>query len=306
MPPSPRVLLSIDYEPWFALTRRYDDLPSKSLSGHEQRRALDGGFTQRAIDPILEMLGATHASIYLVGEIAEWYPEVPRKIVAAGHELGLHCQIHRPLVDPAELKRDLLASAPWRKQYNLRGYRAPMVGIQEDAYDLLAQSGFTYSSSIYAPAGTLLKKGPIWELPISSLALLGPSSDLSAPREFSTGLLLGGEVPYGSSFMIGLMPALILRILERELRAGLSPVIILHPYELVRPEAFVRRLGRDLLSHPLLFPFTLKKSNFLTTLLKNFPVSPLGTYLDDLLYHPESLLSSRSFNGTESKSGLHV
>ena len=278
MPPSPRVLLSIDYEPWFALTRRYD-----SFGSPEQRRELDGGFTCQAIDPILEMLGPARASIYLVGEIAEWYPEVPEKIVAGGHELGLHCQIHRPLVALDELSKDLKASAGWRSHFNLRGYRAPMVGIQEDAYALLAQDGFSYSSSIYAPAGTLLQKGSMWELPVSSLALFGPASDLSAPRKFSTELLLGGEVPYGSSFMIGLMPDMILNILERELRTGLSPVIIMHPYELVHPKAFVRRLGSDLLTHPLLFPFTLNKSRFLKTLLKNFPVSGLATYLDEVI-----------------------
>jgi hypothetical protein len=79
------------------------------------------------------------------------------------------------------------------------------------------------------------------------------------------------------------MPAIILRILERELRAGLSPVIILHPYELVRPKTFLRRLGSDLLVHPLLFPFTMKKTRFLNTLLKNFPVSGLATYLDEVM-----------------------
>jgi hypothetical protein len=279
MPPSPRVLLSIDYEPWFALTRRYD-----CISEPEKRRALDGGFTSQAIDPILEMLGPARASFYLVGEIAEWYPHVPEKITAAGHELGLHCQTHRPLVDPAELRRDLQASAGWRQKFPLRGYRAPMVGISEEAYELLALNNFSYSSSIYAPAGTLLQKGQMWELPVSSLPLFGSTSELSAPRHFSTGLLLGGEVPYGSSFMIGLMPAMILRILEKELHSGLSPVIILHPYELIRPEAFVRRLGRDLLAHPLLFPFTLNKSGFLKSLLRNFPVSPLGVYLDEVLH----------------------
>lgn len=279
MPPSPRVLLSIDYEPWFALTRRYD-----SLANPEERRALDGGFTRQALDPILELLGSARASIYLVGEIAGWYPEVPARIIAAGHELGLHCQTHRPLVDPGELERDLQASATWRAQYPVRGYRAPMVGISETAYDLLARFGFSYSSSIYAPAGVLLQKGSLWELPVSSLPLFGPSADFQAPRKFSTKLLLGGEVPYGSSFMVGLMPTMILRILENELLAGLSPVIILHPYELVRPAAFVRRLGRDLLAHPLLFPFTLNKASFLRTLLKNFPVSPLGTYLDEVLH----------------------
>ena len=279
MPPSPRVLLSIDYEPWFALTRRYD-----KLAGLEQRRSLDGGFTQRALDPILEMLAPARASLYLVGEIAAWYPEIPQKVVAAGHELGLHCQEHRPLVDLAELKTDLQASADWRKAYAVRGYRAPMVGISEDAYPLLKDFGFTYSSSMYAPAGTLLQKSGIWELPVSTHSMFARQNDLLAPRKFSTRLLLGGEVPYGSSFMIGLAPRLILGLLERELRAGFSPVIILHPYELVRPEAFLSRMAPDLLSHPLLSPFMLQKTHFLRTLLKNFPVSPLGTYLDEVLH----------------------
>ena len=49
--PSPRVLLSLDYEPWFALARRYD-----SWREPQQRRALDGGFTRQALDPILDLL----------------------------------------------------------------------------------------------------------------------------------------------------------------------------------------------------------------------------------------------------------
>jgi hypothetical protein len=273
---SPRVLLSIDYEPWFALTRRYDDLP-----GPEQRRDLDGGFTQRALDPILDLLGDAKASIYLVGEIAEWYPEVPQKIVAAGHELGLHCQIHRPLVDESELAKDLSASADWRARYNVQGYRAPMVGVSEAAYPLLKAAGFSYSSSIYAPSGNLIDKDGLLELPVSTLSLFNQISALSAPRHFSTKLLAAGEVPYGSSFMIGLMPNLILKILEKEIRAGLSPVIILHPYELVRPERFRFRMARDLVAHPLLFPFTIDKSNFLANLLKHFPVSPLLDYIQE-------------------------
>ncbi len=274
--PTPSVLLSLDYEPWFALTRRYD-----AWRDSEQRRALDGGFTQQAIDPILDLLGNARASVYLVGEIAAWYPEVPQKIVAAGHELGLHCQFHRPLVDENELALDLSASAAWRARYNVRGYRAPMVGISEAAYPLLQQAGFLYSSSIYAPSGSLHRKNGLWELPVSTISLFKPPADLSAPRHFSLKLLVGGEVPYGSSFMIGLMPNLILKIIEREIRAGFSPVIILHPYELVRPEHFLRRLGRDAASHPLLLPFTINKASFLKTLLQYFPVSPLLDYVQD-------------------------
>ncbi len=274
MHPTPAILLSIDYEPWFALTRRYD-----TLYHPDQRRKLDGEFTLRAIDPILEMLSPAKTTIYLVGEIAEWYPEIPQKIVAAGHELGMHCQYHRPLIDAHELELDLAASNKWRSQYNVLGYRAPMVGISEAAYPMLETAGFAYSSSIYAPSGHLLPKGNIHELPVSTLPLFGHPKNFVAPRDFSVKLLTGGEVPFGSSFMIGLMPDAILKILEREIRAGLSPVIILHPYELIRPDSFLRRIGRDVASHPLLFPFTLNKSNFLKNLLKHFPVSPLYPYI---------------------------
>jgi hypothetical protein len=277
MPLSPRVLLSIDYEPVFALFRHYD-----KLTDPEQRRALDHGFTRDAIDPILEQLGDSKASIYLVGEIAGWYPEVPQKIVAAGHELGLHCHIHRPLINVIELAEDLRASAIWCKHFAVRGYRAPMVGISESAYQLLGESGFSYSSSIYAPAGTLLRKGDIWEIPVSTLRLHGKNDEYIAPRDFSFNLLFGGEFPYGSSFSIGLIGTRLFRIIEQELKRGLSPVIILHPYELVSP-GMSTRLTRDLMRNPLFLPFLRDKSFFLSELRRSFPISPLGTYLDQTL-----------------------
>jgi hypothetical protein len=274
---SPRVLLSIDYEPVFALFRHYD-----RLTDPNQRRELDQAFTRDAIEPILEQLGDSKASIYLVGEVGEWYPEVPRKIVTAGHELGLHCQIHRPLINVTELAEDLRASASWCKEFGVRGYRAPMVGISESAYKLLAEAGFSYSSSIYAPAGILLRKGDIWEIPVSTLRLHGKNEEYIAPRDFSFQLLFGGEFPYGSSFSIGLMGRRLFWIIEQELKRGLSPVIILHPYELVSPGAS-SRLARDLMRNPLFLPFLRDKSFFLAELLRSFPVSPLGTYLDESL-----------------------
>ena len=282
MPVPPRVLLSIDYEPVFALFRHYD-----SLTDSFYRRELDRGFTLHALDPMLQQLGDAKASIYLVGEIAEWYPEVPQKIVSAGHELGLHCHIHRPLGNVHELAEDIRASASWCKQYGVRGYRAPMIGINEAAYELLGDSGFLYSSSIYAPAGIILRKGRVWEIPVSTLRIHEKNGTYIAPRDFSLRLLFSGEIPYGSSFSIGLMGTRILKIIEQELKRGLSPVIILHPYELVKP-APSTRLTRDLALNPLFLPFLRGKSYFLSDLLHNFPVSPLGTYLDENLKITES------------------
>jgi len=273
---SPRVLLSIDYEPWFALFRHYDN-----LTDPEERCELDNGFTKRAIDPILELLEDAKASIYLVGEIADWYPEVPQKIVSAGHELGLHCHVHRHLTDVNELAQDIRSSFHWLKQYNVRGYRAPMVGISEDAYPLLEKNGFAYSSSIYAPSGMLFQKGSMWEIPVSTTGSR-QNEHFTAPRNFNFKLLMNGEFPYGSSFSIGLLGKQIFRIIERDLKHGLCPSIILHPYELVKPPSSAR-LTRDLIRNPHLLPFLRDKSGFLRSLLKHFPVSPLSAYLDDAL-----------------------
>ena len=157
-----------------------------------------------------------------------------------------------------------------------------MVGISENAYQLLEENGFSYSSSIYAPAGVLLQKGNIWEIPVSTTRTRAVNSSYTAPRDYSLRLLLDGEFPYGSSFSIGLMSGQILKIIERELKRGFSPSIILHPYELVKP-APSARLTRDLMLNPHLLPFLQDKSGFLKSLLQNFPVSPLGVYLDEML-----------------------
>jgi hypothetical protein len=275
----PRVLLSIDYEPWFAFIRRYD-----VITATDARRDLDGGFSQLAIDSILEQLGEAKSSFYLVGEIAEWYPEVPRKIVSAGHELGLHCQVHRPLVSVAELEKDIHASQDWRSQFDVRGYRAPMVGIREEAYPLLKNAGFAYSSSVYGRPGEPIKKDGIWEIPVSTAQIFGRGKTaLLAPRDFSMQLLMNGELPYGSSFTIGTLSDLVFYLLERDLRLGLSPVLILHPYELVRPRDFLRRTFPDLVKQPLLVPFVFDKTKFLRRLIKAFPISPLVTYLNETL-----------------------
>ena len=275
MIPSPRLLLTIDYESWFALSRRYDFLAP------EKRLALDGGFARNAIDPILEKFGDAKASFYLVGELVDWYPELPQKIMDAGHEVGFHCQVHRPLNIVADVEQDLNHSIEWRKKYKVHGFRAPMINTAEGVYPLLEKNDFIYSSSLYAPTGTILQKGNIWEIPASTLPLLQKPSTFHAPRRMDMPLVLGGEFPYGSSFISGLFPKTVFKIIEKEFKAGMSPVIFLHPYEIVSPDRWPARFTRDLLANPLLFPFTLNKSTFLNDLLRNFPISTMEAYVSE-------------------------
>lgn len=275
--PSARVLLSIDYESWFALTRRFDMIPSS-----QERMHLDGGFARHAVDSVLEQLGSARASFYMVGEVVEWYPEVIEKITAAGHEPGFHCHFHRVLERADELRQDLLRSQTWIKEFGIRGYRAPMVRISDPVYLLLAEMGFRYSSSIYAPAGSLFQNSGIWEIPVSTWKVFGKQGPIKAPRNMTMDLLMGGELPFGSSLMTGLSQKGILYLIERSLKAGRSPVIFLHPYELMRPDHWPGCIRCDLVRNPMLLPFTVDKSDFLRQLLKNFPISPLGSWLEEV------------------------
>jgi hypothetical protein len=278
MTPSPRLLLTIDYESWYALSRRFDNLTDG------ERHALDENFARDAIDPILEKLNGVKASFYMVGELVEWYPDLAEKIFAAGHEVGFHCQVHRPLITAADIKHDLERSAVWRKKFNVRGYRAPMIRTIEDVYPLLEQNDFLYSSSLYAPTGTHIKKNGTWEFPVSTIPLWGHPTNLLAPRHMSPSLLLGGEFPYASSMMSGLFPGTVFKIIERELKKGLSPIIFLHPYEIVRPDRWPNRLAKDLVAHPLLYPFTLNKSSFMDDLIKSFPISPVLDFVTESIH----------------------
>ena len=275
MNPSPRLLLTIDYESWFAPSRRYDFISAI------ERRDLDDGFARSALEPILELLKDVKVSIFLVGELLEWYPDLPQKIFEAGHEIGFHCQVHRPLTTIADIEHDLQTSSAWRTQYKVRGFRAPMINTTEDVYPILERYGFSYSSSLYAPTGTFLRKGNIWELPVSTLPIFGQPLFIRAPRRMNLPLVLGGEFPYGSSMMIGLFTRIVFKIIEKELKAGLSPVIFLHPYEIISPERWPARFARDLLSNPLLYPFTFNKSSFLNDLLRSYPISTIDGFINE-------------------------
>jgi hypothetical protein len=276
MTPSPRLLLTIDYESWFAPSRRYDFLSP------ETRYQLDAETSREAIDPILDVFGNSKVTFYLVGEMVGWYPELPEKISNAGHEVGFHCHIHRKLDDAKEIEKDLIASADWIQKYNVRGYRAPMINTVEEVYPLLAKHNFIYSSSQYAPTGVTVKKGDVWEIPVSTLPLLKMPTEFIAPRYMNLKLVSGGEFPYGSSFMSGLFRKTVYNIIEREFKAGRSPVIFLHPYEIVTPKGYPQNFVVDMLHHPLLFPFTFNKSKFLKDLLKNFPTSTMQDYIKEL------------------------
>ena len=133
-------------------------------------------------------------TFFTLGWIAERYPAMVRRIVAAGHELASHGYGHLRASDQsrAEFDNDIRSAKALLEDIGgqeVIGYRAPSFSIGEGnlwALDALTEAGYRYSSSIYpirhdhygmpdAPRFAFYPNGPdgLLEVPITTVQLGG-------------------------------------------------------------------------------------------------------------------------------------
>lgn len=97
------------------------------------------------------------ATFFVLGWVAERYPELVRTVAAQGHEIASHGFGHRLVYDltPAAFRsdvrraKDLLESVTARPVY---GYRAPSYSVTSRslwALDILIEEGYRYDASIF-------------------------------------------------------------------------------------------------------------------------------------------------------------
>jgi peptidoglycan-N-acetylglucosamine deacetylase len=127
-----------------------------------------------AVPRILELLAeySVPATFFVPGLTADRYPETVEKIAAAGHEIGHHGYSHHsPLrldddAERADLERGLEALE--RLEIRPEGYRTPSWEPSERTFDLLAEHGFHYDSTLMdddRPYVLETANGPLAELP---------------------------------------------------------------------------------------------------------------------------------------------
>jgi peptidoglycan/xylan/chitin deacetylase (PgdA/CDA1 family) len=122
---------------------------------------------------VLERADA-RATFFVPGFTAGRYPDVVRRIVEAGHEVGWHNDLHEPpftlsegeeraiLERAAEVLEPLTGARP-------AGYRAPWWELNERTPELLAAAGFAYDSSLMdddVPYRLRTGAGSLIELPV--------------------------------------------------------------------------------------------------------------------------------------------
>jgi len=138
--------LTIDLEDW------YQGLELEKEKELERRIEKDA-------DKVLSVLDEcrTKATFFVLGNVAEKFPEIVNEIAKRGHELGSHGYLHRPIysMKPEDFRRDLINSIEVIEKAagtRVSSFRAPFFSITEDslwAFSILAQEGIKYDSSIF-------------------------------------------------------------------------------------------------------------------------------------------------------------
>jgi polysaccharide deacetylase family protein (PEP-CTERM system associated) len=146
-----RNALSVDVEDWFQVGAFETVIDRKDWDTFECR-------VERNTDAVLELFddAGIKATFFALGWVAERYPALMRRIVAAGHEIASHGYGHdrvftftpRQFATDLEYSRKLIEDSAGMR---VTGYRAPSFSIDQRtpwAHEILAEQGYSYSSSV--------------------------------------------------------------------------------------------------------------------------------------------------------------
>ena len=179
MPVNDSLVLTIDLEDWFHCLE-----PDQSRWPCFERRAHIG------TGKLLELLTRTgsHATFFVLGDVALAQPEVIERIVDCGHEIGSHGMYHNFVSKQSaeEFESDLVKSLDLLRRIagaECTAYRAPYFSITRKmawAFDILKRNGITTDSSIFpvrnprygdpgAPRRPYEALPGFWEWPIPAL-----------------------------------------------------------------------------------------------------------------------------------------
>jgi polysaccharide deacetylase family protein (PEP-CTERM system associated) len=168
-------------------------------------------FPHRVMDNTLRMLDLlakrnVHATFFVLGWVAEQYPDLVRRIVRNGHELASHSYWHRLVYEqsPEEFRQDLRQSKRILEDISgveVTAYRAPSFSIIKKslwALDILVEEGFRADSSIFPTVHdrygipgaertihcVQTKSGSLWEFPPSVRSVMGVDLPVSGGGYF--------------------------------------------------------------------------------------------------------------------------
>ncbi len=224
--------LSVDVEDWFQVGAFERTIGRGDWDGLTHR-------VEHNTDAVLALFdeAGVKGTFFTLGWVAERYPALMRRIVAAGHELASHGYDHARVFTftPEEFRADLARARGLLEDAGgvaVTGYRAPSFSIDTRtpwAHPILAEEGYRYSSSV-APVkhdhyGWPQSPRFAWK-PV-------PGSDL-VELPVTTAKWRGRTLAAGGGGFFRLLPYAFSRWAIRQVNeeAGRPAIIYFHPWEI--------------------------------------------------------------------------
>jgi len=218
------------------------------LEDPTERYVPDGRYvamTRRILDLCDEL--NRKATFFTVGRVAEVVPQLVKDIAAKGHEIAYHSHAHISLTkeDPARFRRETADDKDRMQQLtgqSVIGFRAPRFSLTPQttwALDILAESGFRYSSSIMPTDMSL------FGFPDASREAFDWPQGL---REFPLPVAQLGKyrLPYLGGIYLTSTPFFLIRHWANKASCGEVLWTYTHPYDFDRDEKFAAMPGAPL------------------------------------------------------------
>jgi polysaccharide deacetylase family protein (PEP-CTERM system associated) len=190
--------MTVDVEDFFHVSAFESIISPEQWKDYQPRVEAN---TQRLLE-----LFAKHnvkSTFFVLGWVAERYPQLIKDIHKQGHEIASHGYAHRRATEQtrAEFTADVKRSKDHLEDLlgeKLTGYRAPSFSIgynNEWAFEVLAELGFSYSSSTYPvkhdlygtpdwPRFAYKRKEGITEIPIPTHRIFGRQTPIGGGGYF--------------------------------------------------------------------------------------------------------------------------
>lgn len=203
---------------------------------------------EASVEVVLSLLEAhdVEATFFVVGALAEEYPELLCRIHAAGHELASHGHTHTPLFEltPESFASELRRSAAAIERatgVEPVGFRAPNFSVTPEtewALEVLAESDYRYDSSVFPVRTPMYGVGGAPLRPYTVPAadpFRTPEGDERVRDLLEVPMSVAGplaRVPIAGGFYARLLPAAVLeRAIGRLRRCGRAANLYFHPWE---------------------------------------------------------------------------
>jgi polysaccharide deacetylase family protein (PEP-CTERM system associated) len=222
--------MSVDVEDYFQVQALAGQFPRADWPRQELRVEAN---TQLILDIFAE--NGVKATFFTLSWVASRCPGLIRRILAEGHELASHGSEHRRAdqQSPAQFSDDVRRAKAILEDLGgvaVKGYRAPSFSINEAnlwAFEVLAEAGYVYSSSVYPVKRDFYGMPSAPRVPFYPLA-----GQTFEEYPISTVRFGGRNLPAGGGGFFRLLPLTITRA-AIALASRQSPCIFyLHPWEL--------------------------------------------------------------------------